>query len=215
MSDKTPEPLSYEDVEDMDRYAVERIGTLHEYTTDVIKLAREVRRLRAERDEYERYGDVASAKVEILRKSSPRDAVVLADVYAQLRIACEDIGDNSWEDKLHPADVIEKYLVRPVMHAHGMLEAERDNLQFGIDQFRSALLESERGAVEAHALVVRLRALLRKVYERGPDESDTRADGVECAYCGAPWTLQLGDAAYIHEPECPWPAIAAEVEPRS
>lgn len=34
----------------------------------------------------------------------------LADARAQLRMLCEDFGDNDWEDDDHLADVIERHL---------------------------------------------------------------------------------------------------------
>lgn len=36
------------------------------------------------------------------------------EVLAKLRELCEEYGDNDWPDNLHPADVIEKHLVRPL-----------------------------------------------------------------------------------------------------
>jgi hypothetical protein len=38
------------------------------------------------------------------------------DAIAALRSLCEDFGDNDWEPTLHLADIIEKYLARP-LHA--------------------------------------------------------------------------------------------------
>jgi hypothetical protein len=38
-----------------------------------------------------------------------REATVVA-----LRSICKDYGDNSWPDNLHLADVVEKYLARPL-----------------------------------------------------------------------------------------------------
>ncbi len=37
-----------------------------------------------------------------------------AETIAALRAACEEFGDNEWEDDLHPADIIEKHLMRDV-----------------------------------------------------------------------------------------------------
>ncbi len=38
------------------------------------------------------------------------------DAIAALRSLCEDFGDNEWEPTMHLADIIEKYLARP-LHA--------------------------------------------------------------------------------------------------
>lgn len=48
----------------------------------------------------------------------------LADVRAQLRMLCEDFGDNDWDDDLHLGDVIDKHVGR---HLHDVdLDARED-----------------------------------------------------------------------------------------
>lgn len=48
---------------------------------------------------------------EVRRLRSILDAVTLG-----LRIASEEIGDPSWPDDLHPADVLSKYVLRPASY---------------------------------------------------------------------------------------------------
>lgn len=49
---------------------------------------------------------------------------IMVDVRRQLRIECEDLGDQDWNDDLHPSDVIEKHLARPARRRIEMLEDE-------------------------------------------------------------------------------------------
>lgn len=48
----------------------------------------------------------------------------LTDARAQLRILCEDFGDNDWEDGDHIADVIDKHLGR---HLHEAADVPDDD----------------------------------------------------------------------------------------
>lgn len=36
---------------------------------------------------------------------------------ATLRLACDEHGDNNWDDKLHLSDIIDKHLIRPIERA--------------------------------------------------------------------------------------------------
>jgi hypothetical protein len=91
--------------------------------TDVPALVARVRALEAENaelteavTELEDAHDTSEAMLARVRAASPdRDAVILADVLRALRLACAEVGDNDWPDDLHPADVIEKHLLRPVL----------------------------------------------------------------------------------------------------
>lgn len=85
--------------------------------------------------------DLAQAHLRIVRLESH-----LADVRAQLRMLCDDFGDNDWEDDLHLADVIDKHLGD---HLHG-----RDAEAVGIvrrlrAQFGSAMTEAQRNEVDS------------------------------------------------------------------
>lgn len=56
-------------------------------------------------------------------------AQMIFSIRQQLRIECEEIGDNSWPDDLHPSDVIEKYLARPAAARIAELEARVKELE--------------------------------------------------------------------------------------
>jgi hypothetical protein len=55
----------------------------------------------------------------------------------RLRIECAELGDNDWPDDLNLADVVEKYLARPVAARITELEAENRRLREALPRFKA------------------------------------------------------------------------------
>lgn len=89
----------------------------------------------------------------------------LSDARVQLRMLCEDFGDNDWEDDDHLADVIEKHLGKHLhseeveavdllrrmraehlrLRAEGSLHGERDPVHAEADAFLASLDGEDEG----------------------------------------------------------------------
>lgn len=52
-----------------------------------------------------------------MRKRIAQLEMIHAQTIAALREICDEFGNNDWDDDLHPADVIEKHLARPLRDA--------------------------------------------------------------------------------------------------
>ena len=64
--------------------------------------------------------DAPKTKAALLNRVAMLE-MVQAETIAALRTICEEFGDNDWDDDLHPADVIEKHLARPLRDGNGPL----------------------------------------------------------------------------------------------
>ncbi len=114
MSDEAP--LTDEELAEVERCESDEADALgcDAMSTHVfaLRMVAEIRRLRAEVAEVWRANEIQTGMQRALRVGAAPAQLILADVHQALRIACEDIGDNSWSDDLHPADVVDKYLAR-------------------------------------------------------------------------------------------------------
>lgn len=103
----------------------------------------------------------------------------------QLRIECEELGDNEWPDDLHLADVIEKHMARPVAARIAELEAQveaelRGQVELSEGSGRAHDVANARIAEldeENRNLSSRNRELLALVAERKDDGSRYAAAG--------------------------------------
>lgn len=98
--------------------------------------------------ELEAAHDTTEAMLQIIRQQAPSDTRIRADVFRALRLACGEIGDNDWADDLHPADVIEKHLVRPAEARIDALERENAALRALLERIQPYMKTVARNSID-------------------------------------------------------------------